>query len=211
MLAMGYSVDVYNTEGKVVSKIELNANLFADEKINKTLIQEYLLLQQANGRVAIADTKDRSEVSGSGKKLYRQKGTGNGRVWDKNSPLRRHGWIAFGPTSARNFEKMMTKKARKAAMNGIITMKAKDSAICGLALDKMEPKTKEAASIIERIGLANQKVLLVLDAKNEGIEKSFRNIVKVKYILVDYLNPRDVLHADKVVFLEKALAKLNKA
>ena len=211
MLAMGYSVDVYNTEGKVVSKVELNANLFADEKINKTLIQEYLLLQQANGRVAIADTKDRSEVSGSGKKLYRQKGTGNGRVWDKNSPLRRHGWIAFGPTSARNFEKMMTKKARKVAMNGIITMKAKDSAICGLALDKMEPKTKEAASIIERIGLANQKVLLVLDAKNEGIEKSFRNIAKVKYILVDYLNPRDVLHADKVVFLEKALDKLNKA
>ena len=208
---MGYSVDVYNTEGKVVSKVELNANLFADEKINKTLIQEYLLLQQANGRVAIADTKDRSEVSGSGKKLYRQKGTGNGRVWDKNSPLRRHGWIAFGPTSARNFEKMMTKKARKAAMNGIITMKAKDSAICGLALDKMEPKTKEAASIIERIGLANQKVLLVLDAKNEWIEKSFRNIAKVKYILVDYLNPRDVLHADKVVFLEKALTKLNKA
>jgi large subunit ribosomal protein L4 len=106
---------------------------------------------------------------------------------------------------------MMTKKARKAAMNGIITMKAKDSAICGLALDKMEPKTKEAANIIERIGLANQKVLLVLDAKNEGIEKSFRNIAKVKYILVDYLNPRDVLHADKVVFLEKALDKLNKA
>jgi len=208
---MGYSVDVYNTEGKVVSKVNLNADLFADEKINKTLIQEYLLLQQANGRVAIADTKDRSEVSGSGKKLYRQKGTGNGRVWDKNSPLRRHGWIAFGPTSARNFEKMMTKKARKAAMNGIITMKAKDSAICGLALDKMEPKTKEAASIIEKIGLANQKVLLVLDAKNEGIEKSFRNIAKVKYILVDYLNPRDVLHADKVVFLEKALDKLNKA
>ena len=208
---MGYSVDVYNTEGKVVSKVELNANLFADEKINKTLIQEYLLLQQANGRVAIADTKDRSEVSGSGKKLYRQKGTGNGRVWDKNSPLRRHGWIAFGPTSARNFEKMMTKKARKVAMNGIITMKAKDSAICGLSLDKMEPKTKEAASIIERIGLSNQKVLLVLDAKNEGIEKSFRNIARVKYILVDYLNPRDVLHADKVVFLEKALAKINQA
>ena len=211
MLAMGYSVDVYNTEGKVVSKVNLNADLFADEKINKTLIQEYLLLQQANGRVAIADTKDRSEVSGSGKKLYRQKGTGNGRVWDKNSPLRRHGWIAFGPTSARNFEKVMTKKARKVAMNWIITMKAKDSALCGLALEKMEPKTKEAANIVERLGLANQKVLLVLDAKNEWIEKSFRNIAKVKYILVDYLNPRDVLNADKVVFLEKALNKLNQA
>jgi large subunit ribosomal protein L4 len=80
MVAMGYSVDVYNTEGKIVSKVNLNSELFADEKVNKTLIQEYLLLQQANGRVAIADTKDRSEVSGSGKKLYRQKGTGNGRV-----------------------------------------------------------------------------------------------------------------------------------
>ena len=88
---MGYSVDIYNTDGKVVSKIDLNSDLFSDEKINKTLIQEYLLLQQANGRVAIASTKDRSEVSGSGRKLYRQKGTGNGRVGDKNSPLRRHG------------------------------------------------------------------------------------------------------------------------
>ncbi len=208
---MGYSVDVYNTEGKVISKVELNSDIFSDEKINKTLIQEYLLLQQANARVAIADTKDRSEVSGSGKKLYRQKGTGNGRTGDKNSPLRRHGGIAFGPTSARNFEKMMTKKARKNAMNGIITMKAQESALCGLALTEMEPKTKEAVAIIEKMWLANQKVLLVLDSKNVGIERSFRNIAKVKYIQVDYLNPRDVLHADKVVFLEKALDKLNQA
>ena len=96
-------------------------------------------------------------------------------------------------------------------MNGIITMKAQESALYGLALDKMEPKTKEAIAIVEKMWLANQKVLLVLDSKNEGIEKSFRNIAKVKYILVDYLNPRDVLHADKVVFLEKALTKLNQA
>lgn len=208
---MGYSVDIYNTDGKVVSKIDLNSDLFSDEKINKTLIQEYLLLQQANGRVAIASTKDRSEVSGSGRKLYRQKGTGNGRVGDKNSPLRRHGWVAFGPTSARNFEKTMTRKARRLAMNGIITMKAKDSELCGLSLSEMQPKTKDALAIIEKMWLANQKVLLVLDAKNDWVEKSFRNIAKVKYIQVDYLNPRDVLNADKVVFLEKALDKLNKA
>ena len=207
---MGYSVDVYNTEGKIVSKVDLNPELFADEKVNKTLIQEYLLLQQANWRIAIADTKDRSEVSWSGRKLYRQKWTGNGRVWDKNSPLRRHWWVAFGPTSARNFEKFMTKKARKRAMNSIITLKAKDSALCGLVLDNMEPKTKNAVSIIEKLGLSNQKILLVLDSKNVWIEKSFRNIAKVKYILIDYLNPRDVLHADKVVLLEKALVKLNK-
>ena len=208
---MGYSVDIYNTEGKIVSKIDLNADLFDDKKINKTLVQEYLLLQQANARVAIANTKDRSEVSGSGRKLYRQKWTGNGRVWDKNSPLRRHGWVAFWPTSARNFEKVMTKKARKLAMNSIITMKAQDSALYGLALDKMEPKTKDALSIIEKMWLSNQKVLLVLDVKNDWIEKSFRNLAKTKYILVDYLNPRDMLHADKIIFLEKALTKLNQA
>lgn len=208
---MVYSVDVYNTEGKVISKVDLNAEIFSDEKINKTLIQEYVLLQQANARVAIASTKDRSEVSGSGKKLYRQKWTGNGRVGDKNSPLRRHGWIAFGPTSARNFEKVMTKKARKNAMNGIITMKAQESALCGLSLTEMEPKTKDALSIIDKMWLSGQKLLLVLDSRNAGIEKSFRNIAKVKYILVDYLNPRDVLHADKVIFLENALTKLNQA
>ena len=208
---MGYSVDVYNTEGKVISKVQLNDDIFSDEKVNKTLIQEYLLLQQANARVAIADTKDRSEVSGSGKKLYRQKWTWNGRTGDKNSPLRRHGGIAFWPTSSRNFEKMMTKKARKNAMNWIITMKAQESALCWLALTDMEPKTKSAVSIIEKMWLAGQKILLVLDSKNAWIEKSFRNIAKVKYIQVDYLNPRDVLHADKVVFLEKALEKLNQA
>lgn len=208
---MGYSVDVYNTEGKVVSKVDLNADLFDDKKINKTLVQEYLLLQQANARVAIANTKDRSEVSGSGRKLYRQKWTGNGRVWDKNSPLRRHGWVAFWPTSARNFEKVMTKKARRLAMNSIVTMKAQESALYGLALDNMEPKTKDALSIIEKMWLSNQKVLLVLDVKNDWIEKSFRNLPKTKYILVDYLNPRDMLHADKIIFLEKALTKLNQA
>jgi large subunit ribosomal protein L4 len=77
---MAYSVDVYNKEGKIVSKIELNAQLFSDEKVNKTLIQEFYLLQMANARTVIASTKNRSEVSGSGKKLYRQKGTGNARV-----------------------------------------------------------------------------------------------------------------------------------
>ena len=206
---MGYSVDVYNIEGKIVSKVDLNPDLFSEEKINKTLIQEYLLLQQANGRVAIANTKDRSEVSGSGKKLYRQKWTGNARVGDRKSPLRRHGWIVFWPTSARNFEKDMTKKARRAALNGIISMKAQNSALYGLSLDKMEPKTKEAITIIEKMWLSNQKILLVLDSKNEWIEKSFRNIAKVKHILLDYLNPRDLLHADMVVFLENALIQLN--
>jgi large subunit ribosomal protein L4 len=206
---MTYSVDVYNRDGKVVSKVELNADLFTDEKVNKTLIHEFYLLQMANARTAIASTKGRGQVNGSGKKLYKQKGTGSGRVGDKNSPLRRHGGIAFGPTSARNFSKDMTKKARKLALNGIITLKAKDNALSGLVLTELQPKTKDAIAILSNLGAGGQKILLVMKSKNEGIEKSFRNIEKVKYLLLDYLNPRDLLNADKVIFLEDALTALN--
>ncbi|MBR2157934.1 50S ribosomal protein L4 [bacterium] len=88
---MVYSVDVYDKTGKVSSKFELNPEVFSDEKINTSLIHEYLLLQEANARNAIASTKTRGEVSGSGRKLYKQKGTGNARVGDRNSPIRRHG------------------------------------------------------------------------------------------------------------------------
>jgi len=208
---MTYSVDVYNKEGKIVSKVDLNSEIFADEKVNKTLIQELYLLQMANGRNAIASTKNRGEVSGSGRKLYRQKGTGNGRAGDKNAPTRRHGGIAFGPSSLRNFSKNMNKKARRIALNSIITLKAKDSELMGLVLTEMQPKTKEAIAILDNMKIKNQKILLVMKEKNDGIEKSFRNIEWVKYILVDYLNPRDLLGADKVVFLEDALTSLNNA
>ena len=208
---MTYSVDVYDRDGKVVSKVTLNETLFSDEKVNKTLIHEYYLLQMANARNAIASTKGRGQVAGSGRKLYKQKGTGSGRVGDKNSPLRRHGGIAFGPTSARNFEKSMTKKAKKLALNGLITVKAQESALVGLALTELQPKTKDALSILSNMGIQGQKTLLVMKSKNEGIEKSFRNIEKVKYLLLDYLNPRDLLNADKVVFLEDALTALNQA
>lgn len=208
---MTYSVDVYDKEGKVVSKIPLNADLFSDEKVNKTLIQEYYLLQMANARTTIASTKTRGDVAGSGRKLYRQKGTGNARVGDKNSPLRRHGGTAFGPTAARNFTKEMTKKARKLALNGIITIKAQEDALAGLALTDLAPKTKDAVAILSALNLSGKKILLVMKTKNDGIEKSFRNIQKVKYLLLDYLNPKDLLNAEKVLFLEDALNALNEA
>lgn len=123
---MVYAVDVYDKNGKLTSKFDLNPELFSDEIVNPSLIHEYLLLQQANARNVIASTKTRAEVAGSGRKLYKQKGTGNARVGDKNSPIRRHGGVAFGPTAERNFEKTMTKKARKLALNGLLTLKVRE-------------------------------------------------------------------------------------
>ncbi len=206
---MVYSVDVYDKTGKVSSKFELNPEVFSDEKINTSLIHEYLLLQEANARNAIASTKTRGEVSGSGRKLYKQKGTGNARVGDRNSPIRRHGWVAFGPTSERVYEKAMTKKARKVALNGLITMKVKEGIVCGLDVDTMKPSTKDAIALLSKMWKNEKKVLLVLDKKEDGIVKSFRNIEGLKYLLVDYLNPRDLMNADAVVFLKPALEFVN--
>ena len=206
---MVYSVDVYDKTGKVSSKFELNPEVFSDEKINTSLIHEYLLLQEANARNAIASTKTRGEVSGSGRKLYKQKGTGNARVGDRNSPIRRHGWVAFGPTSERVYEKAMTKKARKVALNGLITMKVKEGIVCGLDVDTMKPSTKDAIALLSKMWKNEKKILLVLDKKEEWIVKSFRNIDGLKYLLVDYLNPRDLMNADAVVFLKPALEFVN--
>ena len=206
---MVYAVDVYDKTWKVTSKFELNPEVFSDEKINTSLIHEYLLLQEANERNAIASTKTRGEVSGSGRKLYKQKGTGNARVGDRNSPIRRHGWVAFGPTSERVYEKAMTKKARKVALNGLITMKVKDGIVCGLDINTMKPSTKDAIALLSKMWKNEKKVLLVLDKKEEWIVKSFRNIDGLKYLLVDYLNPRDLMNADAVVFLKPALEFVN--
>jgi len=206
---MVYTVDVYDKTWKVTSKFELNPEVFSDEKINTSLIHEYLLLQEANARNAIASTKTRGEVSWSGRKLYKQKGTGNARVGDRNSPIRRHGWVAFGPTSERVYEKAMTKKARKVALNGLITMKVKDGIVCGLDIDTMKPSTKDAIALLSKMGKNEKKVLLVLDKKEEWIVKSFRNIDGLKYLMVDYLNPRDLMNADAVVFLKPALEFVN--
>jgi 50S ribosomal protein L4 len=208
---MVYAVDVYDKNGKVASKFDLKPELFSDEIVNPSLIHEYLLLQQANARNVIASTKTRAEVAGSGRKLYKQKGTGNARVGDKNSPIRRHGGVAFGPSSERNFEKTMTKKARKLALNGLLTLKVKEGIVSGLDLDTMEPNTKGAIDLLAKMGNQNKKVLFVLDKKEDGIVKSFRNIEGLKYLLVDYLNPYDLINAEAIVFLKPALEFVNQA
>lgn len=206
---MVYSVDIYDKTGKVTSKFDLNPEIFSDEKVNPSLIHEYLLLQEANTRTAIASTKTRGEVSWSWRKLYKQKGTGNARVGDRNSPIRRHGWVAFWPSSERVFEKAMTKKARKVALNGLLTLKIKEGIVSGLDIDTMKPSTKDALTLLAKMGDEGKKVLLVLDKKEDGIVKSFRNIEGLKYLLVDYLNPRDLMNADAVVFLKPALEFVN--
>jgi len=207
---MTYNIDIYDKTWKVTSKVTLNTELFADDKVNTTLIHEYYLLQTSNSRIAIAHTKTRWEVSGSGRKIYKQKGTGNARAGDSRSPIRRKWWVVFGPRKERNFLKDMPKKARKNALYGLLTLKAKDKELIWLTwFDLKSPKTKDALNLLSKIGIAGEKVLFVLETNNEILEKSFRNIDGVKYIHVDYLNPRDIMYHNKILFIDKALEKIN--
>ena len=207
---MWYKIDIYDKAGKVVSNVTLNKEIFSDDKINNNLIHEYYLLQTSNARNSIAHTKTRWEVAWSGKKLYRQKGTGNARVWDRRSPIRVGGWVAFWPRKERNYTKSMNKKSRNLALNWLITLKAKNKDILGLKdFDLKEPKTKKALEVLTNIGISQNKVLFVLKEKNTNLIKSFRNLNNVKYLLADYLNPKDLLEYDKVLFLESALNKVN--
>lgn len=205
---MSYSISIHDSKGKVVEKKALNAAIFADENINDSLIHEFYVLQQANARINIAHTKTRWEVAGSGRKLYKQKGTGNARVGSSRSPIRKHGWVAFGPRNTTNFTKEMPKKMKKLALAWILTVKAKNEQLIGVidnALDSI--KTKEAIAMLQNIGLTNKKTLVVIPEKNEVIEKSLRNIPRTKTINAMYINPVDLLHYDKVLVFAGSLEK----
>jgi len=207
---MAYTVNIYDKTGKVSSTIKLDDAIFGHDSVSPSLIHEYYLLQTANARIVRSHTKTRGEVSGSGKKLYKQKGTGSARVGDKRSPIRTKGGIVFGPRKERNFTKDMPKKAKKLALYGLLSLKAKDSEILWFNTEFKEPKTKLAVDLIGNIWLKGQKVLVVLESSDDIIKKSFRNIDRVKYIQLDYLNPYDILHYDKLLFTESALQLLNK-
>jgi large subunit ribosomal protein L4 len=167
-------------------------------------------LQSSNARHNIACTKGRGEIAWSWRKIFKQKGTWNARAWDRNSPVRKGGWVAFGPRWERNFEKAMNKKARRLALMGIITLKVKDKDVLWLKdFDLTEPKTKDVLDVVKNIWVDGKKTLFVLGSKNENIEKSLRNIANVKYITIGYLNPLDIMSAKKVVFFETALNAIN--
>ena len=200
---MWYTIDIYDKTWKKISTLKLNNEIFSEDKINYNLIHEYYLLQTSNARNPIAHTKTRWEVAGSGKKLYRQKGTGYARVWDRRSPIRIGGGVVFWPRNERNYTKSMNKKSRQLALSGILTLKAKDKNIIWLKdFEMKEPKTKEALNILTNIWLNKEKTLFVLNEKNINLIKSFRNLNNVKYLLADYLNPKDLLEYNKILLLE---------
>ncbi len=199
---------VFDQKWKEVGSVELNDAVFWLEA-NGGLIHRALMYQHANARFVVAHTLTRGERRGSNRKLYKQKGTGRARVGDARSPLRKKGWVAFGPRNTVNFSVEMNKKERRKALFCVLSSKVKNNQIVIIDEIKMsEIKTKVMIDIFKAVKI-DTTALFALDIKNELLEKSARNIPTVKPILVDYLNIADLLKFKKLVLLKSSVEKLN--
>lgn len=198
---------LYNQKGEKKGELTLSKKLFEVEA-SEGLIHEYLIYQQANARMPIAHVKNKSDVSGGGKKPFRQKGTGRARQGSTRNPHMHGGGVAFGPKKWQNFSKMMPKKMRVKALLAILSNKAKENKI--LALDKFEaesPKTKMFAEMIAKLPV-ERNVLVVADRGETTLRTASRNFAKSKTITSGYLNPADLLKYDSVLMTETAIKNL---
>ena len=179
-------IDVYNMEGKKVSDIELNDNVFGIEP-NEAVVHSVLVNYLANQRQGTQSTKTRSEVSGGGRKPWRQKGTGRARQGSIRAPQWVKGGIALGPRP-RSYKYTVNKKERRLAIRSVLSSKVLENNL--VVLDKAEMKEIKTKEMVKT--LANLKVegktLILLPEKNENVQKSARNIKNVKTTLVNTIN-----------------------
>jgi large subunit ribosomal protein L4 len=195
-------IDVVNSKGEKVSERELSDALF-NVAAKTSVLHEVVTAQLAGRRSGTASTKRRSEVSGSTRKLYRQKGTGRARRGDIKSPLMRGGGVIFGP-HPRSFASKVSKKVRKLALKMALTSKLQENEL--VVLDRFElekVKTKDFIEIVQALRLDN--ALIVTDKKNETLELSSRNVPRIKVLRSEGLNVYDILKYKNLVLLEPVI------
>ena len=193
------TVDVLNIQGDKVSQADLPDEIF-DVPVKRSVMHQVVKAQLAKKRSGTATVKNRSDIKGSRKKLYRQKGTGRARRGDIKSPLLRGGGVVFGP-HPRSYEQKVPKKVRKLALKMALTCKFKEEEL--LVLDKMELaeiKTKEFRAAVDTLDAKN--ALIVIDQPDQKIELSSRNVPGVKVMRTEGLNVYDILKYEKLVLLE---------
>jgi large subunit ribosomal protein L4 len=200
------TVDVLSRAGEVVGNLEMTED-FVNAQVNEKVLHQVVVAQLANMRSGTAFTKSRSEVAGSGRKLYRQKGTGRARAGDKKSPTRVHGGVAFGP-KPRSFRQSTPKKVRRLALQSALADKFQnDNVIIIDDINIEQPKTKEMFGLLQNLGL-DGKILVVLDTDNKNVYYSARNIPKVNVRTWNFLNIYEVLWHDKLLMTQAAAKKL---
>ena len=196
---------VYNQQGKEIENILLPKKIFGVEE-NKDLIYQVVISQTSNQRKVIAHTKGRGEVSGGGKKPWKQKGTGRARVGSIRSPLWKGGGVTFGPTKERNFKKKINKNMRKKALFQVFSAKAKENLL--IIIDKItleKAKTKQAVQILTNLSLKEKKCLIALEKNDKKIIAAFKNIPFVRVIEARNINILDLLSYKYLIMEEKSI------
>ena len=209
-MAENVILSVIDLTGKEVEKVELSNEVFAIEP-NTQVMFDAVQVYQANLRQATAKTKKRSEVSGGGKKPWRQKGTGRARAGSTRSPLWRHGGIVFGPTGGQNFKLAQNKKEHTLAVKSALSLKvANNGLIVVKDFNLPSHKTKEMVKVCEAIN-AQPKSLLVIAEDNDTLVMSARNIPGLIVVKNDNVSVYDLLNADSVVMTLDAVKKVEEA
>jgi large subunit ribosomal protein L4 len=203
---MATLVDVVNAKNETVDRCELPEAIFS-APVKPHLLHEVVRMQLAKRRQGTADTKGRSDVSGGGKKPWKQKGTGRARAGTTRSPLWRHGGTIFGP-QPRSYAYGVPKAIRRQALLAALTSKAQAGAVRVLeSLGLERPSTKAMVALLKGAGVAG-KALVVLPARDETLEKSARNLPAVRVLTVQGLNVYDVLKADTLVLTPEGVHTL---
>lgn len=197
---------VYNAQGETVGEIELDESVFG-VAFNEAVVHQALVRQLANARVGTASTKTRGKVSGSTRKLYRQKHTGLARAGSRRSPIRRGGGIIFGP-HPRSYRQQMPKRMRHLALRCVLSAKVADGelkVVEGFGLE--QPKTKEMVRILNNLGV-DGSALLVSAQSDAVLVRSARNIGAVKTLPANLLNVGDLLSHRLLVMTTEAVKKV---
>ena len=204
-------MDIYNQNGESVGQIEVPLDIL-EAPINREVLHQVVVMHLANRRRGTASTKGRSEVSGSGRKLYRQKGTGMARAGSRRSPLRVGGGVAFGP-KPRDYGYKVPKKVKRSAIKCALADKFQNGNVFVLdTINLNRPKTKQMINIMDKLGFSSdEKILVVLDAAadtSENVLYSARNIPRVNVCSWDTLNTYAILWHDKLLVTQSALEKI---
>jgi large subunit ribosomal protein L4 len=197
-------VPVYNVQGEQVREAELRDDIFA-APINEAVMHQALVRQMANAHLGTHKTKTRGEVSGGGRKPWRQKGTGRARQGSIRAPHWRGGGTVFGP-QPRSYRQKMPRKMRRQALRSVLSVKAGESQVIVLdALEMAEPRTKEIRNLLQNLGI-DSSALILLPGRDETILRSVRNLPEVRTLVAQYLNVRDLLQYDYILMPLDSLA-----
>jgi large subunit ribosomal protein L4 len=201
--------DLYGINGKIDGSVKASDEVFS-APINEQIVNETLNWYLATGRQGSANTKTRAEVSGGGRKPWRQKGTGRARIGDNRAPHWRHGGVAFGP-KPRDYSFNLPIKVRKAAIRAVLSDKAQSGKIKVIEkLSLKQAKTKEMVNMLESLGV-KESALIIISAHDDAVERASRNIKGIKVTLGRALNVYDLLKHDEMIITKDAIPVLEEA